>query len=426
MSSHFRPPPDLDRFKGQRPSVFLRALVVWLADLVRWLQSKNVLPLVVPMKTGGSGIAARSGVVPGSAACNVVTWDGTDLSVETETETVRNLYGTAFDSDTYIWCARWLGEMWALAHLPGGEGGGPAPLGRCECPEETYEVEINQCGSCYDEMPKYWWVDIKEVYGNHEGGTPCTGTPCLDAILKNQRIRLVNVPDPITGVGTCEWLGQNGSCLFAQLVNQPESDRWRLRIYDKNDCIVFEDFVADADFECCGHNVFDTSDLVLTSGACDLVVHLDADPCTCCESVICPPPGEPICADSPCCVASLCSVWIGLFSLGTNSEAPAINDCVSMNGVFYLDWVGGCTWEYRAEHPLPNTVHVERITLVLSGLTWRLEAQGGSGQIAVFENDEDWDCVMYTPDAQVELQFRDAESTCPAEWGSWAIIYLGT
>lgn len=69
---------------------------------------------ILRVRSPGGGIAARSGATPGSAACDVCTWDGTSWAVGSETLTVKNDYPTAVEATKLLWVVYWLGDYWVM------------------------------------------------------------------------------------------------------------------------------------------------------------------------------------------------------------------------------------------------------------------------------------------------------------------------
>lgn len=66
----------------------------------------NMPATAMIFKTPGGGIAARVGTVPGSAACNIQWFDGTNLIDSGIAETVYNQFATAFGASKYIQAKR--------------------------------------------------------------------------------------------------------------------------------------------------------------------------------------------------------------------------------------------------------------------------------------------------------------------------------
>lgn len=102
--------PSVEDFRGKPLRMLLIAICAALHALA---VSVGVKPFVILVYTPGGGIAARSGTTPGSATCNIVTWNGTALSNSGNgTVTVYNAYSAAFSASKYAWCLYWKGSYW--------------------------------------------------------------------------------------------------------------------------------------------------------------------------------------------------------------------------------------------------------------------------------------------------------------------------
>lgn len=306
------------------------------------------------------------------------------------------------------------GEQWGVVRFGstcGGSDSGGGQAGRCECPEDSYEVEVEcgDCGSPYGPapiMPRFWWVEVLDSSDNYYSEAYCDGTPCEDLLVQKIRIENETEDSPYYYDGpqpTCTWSGKNARCLRAELTI--EGDTWKLTILDRNDCVLAVLRKAKDDFACCGVNLGWELD---PDSACDVDVKLYPDPCTCCPAVDCPPDGKPICDDSDCCVTD-CTINVTVDNLATvpaipPATTPPPEACGGMNGSYSLDWTQPCTWYYKGV-PAGGSTEVEAV-LTLSGETWTLRLEGEDDQVAVFRGDG---CGP-----EVSPAFVQSESSCPA------------
>lgn len=233
------------------------------------------------------------------------------------------------------------GLRWAIVRFgstcggseSGGTGGG---LSRCDCPEDSYEVEVD-CGSCGEyygtiKMPRFWRLTI---LGSQEWpyGTPCIATPCLALVGKQF---LLEIEDDAYGSPTCTWSGAGPGCITAELTPDGD-DEWKITILDPDDCVMAVLRVAGSDFQCCGTTDAWESD---PGSACDISATLAPHECTCCPDLTpclcgCLDPGPP------------CIGWQVSFEFGPpGGMFPC--PCHFVNGSYLMrrDTPDGCT--YRA------------------------------------------------------------------------------
>jgi hypothetical protein len=293
----------------------------------------------------------------------------------------------------------------------------------CDCLEDDYDVDA-ECGECMQTMPRYWWVAINEST-EKPYVTPCPATPC-NVNLEGTKIRLEAIFDEYGGF-ICEWIGQGPHCLFAQLAYV--DDRWRLRIYDKNDCIISETYIAKMDFKCCGINTAWAPDPYTPVGSCELDLTVEPDPCTCCPDEgppPCPPDGIPVCDATECCLEN-CVIPVVIEGLSVTSGDPETGEpppvekqCSNLNGTFYVSWKGNCYWEWRSEEDVLGTDFPHRVVVQLIGNSWHATVYGGSGQTASFVSIAVWNCAM----EQIDMEFVQGTSTCDGVSGPTAKIHL--
>jgi hypothetical protein len=374
----------------------------------------------VRLAKSSSSIAAISGNNMAQGTCFWYGGTGTLLTPNIGTVYPYNALGVVVPTATKCTLAYDEGgSRWLVIDVPGSDQANTV-LGRCDCPEATYEIEVDDgCGSCFDRMPKYWWLTISTATPRI-GAPVCEATTCGPAVA-GARIKMVNVSSG--GSPTCEWLGEGGACLFAQLEHLSDG-RWRLRIYDRNDCVLAELYLDDSAFDCCGTNTGWALDPVSPNGACNLDVSIEPDPCTCCPEypLPCPPDGEPICAGSECCWS--CNMQVDVWNLVTNSGPPdptGPERCESMDGFFVLGWSGDCRWEWRAVHDGDfDTDAADRVVLTWAGGFWTLTITGVLGQVAVFRNEMG---IVGCANVNTPLAYVPAESTC-YDAGSYAELRL--
>lgn len=338
------------------------------------------------------------------------------------------------------------GVRWSIIRFGAGCGSGEPysdNLGRCDCPEDEYEVTVD-CGDCgayygyYDspqvgtKMPKYWWVTLSVpaaysgYYGyGYYGG--CDAISCDE--LDGYRIRMAHD-------GGCSWSGHNDACVHAELAL--DGDLWKLTITDREDCVLAVLRTPQAGFNCCGKNsgwVGDPYD------SCDISASVEPDPCTCCPDLTCPPDNLPVCSGSPCCYHG-CDVVVAVTHLHTPAPTncqfaqpdpcvdldgnpcvfPAANcfdaatvpppelRCSAMNGTYNMKWIKDCTWVFKgypvyfpgddpedpANQAIGGRVKV-KATLTLSGKKWTLKLRGDGGQEANFELDAECATMFVMP-----------------------------
>jgi hypothetical protein len=356
-----------------------------------------------------SGVTqARLSVSDPSLACADVAPGSTDHLVTKEGGSAQVLWR---ESDDAAYAAEhgYGGVEWAIVRLGtscGGGAAGAAP-GRCACPEDTYEVEV-ECGDCgrvYGprKMPKYWWLTILSAgaasYGDGDDAgyayDPC-GVPC--EALAGKRYRLANQADG-EGNPSCTWLAENGAlCVSVELtpVAVGNEEYWRLTIADRDGCVLAILYKRGEDFDCCGLNAGWTPD---PGNVCDLEVELAPDPCTCCPDDDCPPGDDRTCPEV-CCenVCHLVCRWTANCPASTCPEPPG--DCVPLptctsSGEVGMTWVGGCRW-YGREKDLTATPPFDREAVWEgSGGAWTLTIRVlVSGHYCTFVfHASAWDCA---------------------------------
>ena len=169
-----------------------------------------------------------------------------------------------------------VGEQWAIIRFGntcGSASGGGTP-GRCDCPEETYEVTVACFGCAYGygpttRMPKYWIATILTSQGNayYDEAYYCEGTEC--ETLEGQSVQIENetATDPYSyeEEPTCVWSGSNNDCLTVELSGDDE--KVYLRFIDANDCVIATLWMPVEEFNCCGPNLdWRQGDLVPETG----------------------------------------------------------------------------------------------------------------------------------------------------------------
>ena len=332
-----------------------------------------------------------------------------------------------------LWREGGLGAQWAIVRFGttcGGSNDGGKP-GRCECPEDTYEVDApcEPCNTYGRKMPKYWWLDVLESdfnpYAESECETPCATIPTL--------IKLKNEVDAY-GNPLCLWTGST-NCYSFEL--SQSGDYYYIRIWDRFDCLLATLRKHVDAFNCCGEN----EDWELVEGSvCIVQIRLRPHECTCCDEEPCPPPGEPLCDDTDCCIQN-CTITATVSNLYTPPPLPCTlfddpcftvdgdpcpfpvgdpgrlgcyksfptppESCGGMNGVYALTWTKSCSWRFRG---IPSGIGSTTVNalLTLSGRVWTLRLEGENGQVAVFHS-VDWECGF-----PVLMEFSASESTCPA------------
>lgn len=389
--------PLLERFAGRRLREYLTALVEALerdrivagpglieqaAPGGRLLKATAAEPVRRCRNTSGGPIPGLSGTTPGSGEITFYDWDRTDRTLSARTATGYNDYPDELPTDAETFAHWEQGDWWVH---PAGAGGGSGS-DRCRCPEGEYEVEV-QCGPMCRVMPKYWWVHISEAFDSPDPAPECD-TNC--ELLAGQSLRL----EFGGGEGTCEWLGTNGECLYAEL--RLEGDYWVLRLYSSDDCLLYEGRIAVEAFVCCGTN----AGWEQVDGSCDLTLTLEPDPCTCCPTEVaeCPPDGKPYCDDTDCCPNGQCFLWVDVDlddeecpdPEEPDCEIPGEKVCSELRGMYQFSWEDNCLWVARGwkgnvADPPPYQPLPHYAELRLSGRTWTLTIRGNRGQVAVFE-----------------------------------------
>jgi hypothetical protein len=333
-----------------------------------------------------------------------------------------------------LWREGGTGDQWAIVRFGAicfGSNEASGPLSRCDCPEDSYEVATKcvPCGAYGRKMPTYWWLEVLESdanpYAESECETPCATIPTL--------VKLKNETDAY-GNPLCLWTGSS-TCFSFEL--SQSGDYYYIRIWDRFDCLLTTLRKHVDTFNCCGEN----EDWELVDGSvCIVQILLRPHECTCCDEEPCPPPGEPLCDDTDCCVQN-CTITATVSNLYTPPPLPCTlfddpcftidgdpcpfpvgdpgrlgcyksfpsppESCGGMNGVYSLTWTKNCTWRFRGIPSGIGSTMVEAL-LTLSGRVWTLRLEGENGQVAVFHS-VDWECGF-----PVLMEFSASESTCPA------------
>lgn len=427
----------------------VEAMVRTRAPRPRNTRSEGLAPGAWGVLAEGETITARSGLRLGEGDVTLYFPDPYDVAeLITEGEVVR-VYnaGDAIEGGPYgdetVLPLLWINGYWVVDEGDGSGGGGSGTPGRCECPEDSYEVEV-ECGSCaYGPyvMPRFWDLTIVdsdpygEGYDYGEGYPYCEDTPCEGLIGVRLRLAYGGASGAYVDDGYgdgCTWTGRDRAhCLTVEL--RPDDDEeWTITIVDRNDCVVA--VLRAAGFDCCGTNANWTAD---EGSACAISARLTPDPCTCCPDPTCPPPDAGPCEDSECCVddqncriavtvgslfspAGLpCTMFVDCFtSEGEPCEfgdpdcwitppgQPPEEACAGLNGVYEFAWAAPCTWTF-AGVPASGSGGVRvRGRLTLRGQDWTLTLLGPGGQVAVFR------ATTCGPAVSMELDL-DA-STCRA------------
>lgn len=177
---------------------------------------KFAVPLE-PIRSGGIGRCFVGGVcqvkvdvVDEGHTCAEVDPGSTSSLVSSEDGSAEILWKAADDEDAYS-----TGEQWAVIRFGTTCGTNhDTATGRCDCPEDTYEVEVD-CGNCAayygagTRMPKYWWLDLRlpsDPYGYGPGYGYGYYDDCSVACeqLGGLRAKLTNEEDAY-GEPTCTW-----------------------------------------------------------------------------------------------------------------------------------------------------------------------------------------------------------------------------
>ncbi len=275
------------------------------------------------------------------------------------------------------------GTQWAIVRFASACAGGSSSVGRCDCPEDTYEVNVS-CGDC-TVMPKYWWLTLSEgTYGACYTGP--YSTLCLDG---EQSFKLTYNADPYYS-DHCLWQGHGRHCLDVEL--DQIGAYWVITVVDQHGCVLVILRKSVATFNCCGIN----TGWEIVGGSCEYTATLAPDPCTCCHppGALCPPDGERTCPDL-CCdnVCELTARWSATCPATTCPDPTAtpfhfpgqhhpvsdgpLGDCVpqpscTSSGEVTMLWQGGCTW-YGREHGVLAGVPFDRRA------TW----DGGAGTLDI-------------------------------------------
>lgn len=412
----------------------------------------------------GSTIPAGSGLSLGSAdleLCRKDYDDPAELVQTGETVTVYNSGDaiTASGGDLAV-PLLWINGEWSVGTGGGAGGGG---FERCDCPEATYEVEV-ECGPCANaygpyRMPRYWWFAITGASESDYlgyGAEECPLTEC--SWLVGSRVLLEYQEGAYDQ--PCIWYGE-GRCMKVEFRFVPgNAPRWQITITDQDDCVLAVYVKPPGELECCGDNGHaipiegygPEGDWTLEpESPCEYSFSLEPHECTCCpepDTCAAAAPGFVFCTNTDCCYIQDCEITVtvnGLFSPPTNpctlfddpcytadgEDCPhPVGDpgrlscftgspsspsaCGGMNGAYTLSFAGDCEWRFSGV-PGGGSKFVAA-ELALSGYLWTLTLLGEDGQTAVFtsdeciEGDEDgWRCERF-----VDLCFAEGESTCQA------------
>ena len=417
---------------GNAPVGFDRAFAQRVDATVRWAERyykvRPRLPgsgggdMVWAWKayTGSGGIpAATASDTPGQATVTLSDWNGTKWVPNGNTLPALNSCTTAsIPGNTFI-DITWVGGQWDATLPCGGSNGSGTSVTRCQCPEDTYEVNGN-CGLCGSTtggttMPKYWWVTIIANLQYYYGEVNNCQTPCT--ALTNLTMRITAQTDAYNNT-TCEWYGISQSgCIIVELTI--DTSYWKLTIMDKYYCVLAVLRKSVYDWNCCGTNGSDGW-ILQPFSSCNVSVSVAPDQCTCCPDLTCPPANLPVCTTSPCCLTN-CSIAVNVFNLYTPAglpctgqsgctdsngnpctsgpdcwywQPPANQKCGGMNGDYGMTWVGDCTWKFKG---YPSTNQGVSSTLVTAVLTlyqgiWTFTLQGSGGQTANFASGF-WNCA---------------------------------
>lgn len=404
----------------------------------------------------GGSIPAGSGLALGSADLELCRKDYDDPATLVQTGETITVYnpGDAITADADLAVPLlWINGEWTV----GGGGAGGFGEDRCDCPEATYEVDV-ECGECANaygpyRMPRFWIFTItgaaESAYYGYEA-EPCPNTECTWPIGSRLVLEYEDGVD-------CTWSGE-GRCVNVELTFIPgPPPYWQLTITDHQDCVLAVYVQPDLpEFVCCGSNAHtippegyaspDWNPLPAES-PCEFAFTLVPHDCTCCPPVqTCSDAAADFvfCTNTDCCYINNCTIVVTVGNLFSPPPIPcgmfdpicydddgndcpfppgdpgrlscwaSLSDgptgCGGMNGAYAFTFASDCTWEFSGI-PGGGSVQVTG-TLTLSGFSWRLELYGENGQIAVFTSDEcdpDWHCERF-----VELCFVEGESTCGA------------
>lgn len=356
----------------------------------------------------GDAISGRAGLTLGEGDVTLYFRDIDDpAQLVTQDEDVH-VYnpGEAIVADTsdLILPLAWIGGYWSVAASGDGGGGGP---GRCDCPEDSYEVEV-ECGPCTStygggprQMPRYWWLTLGDATP-HAYADPCPDSDC-DRLI-GQRIKLAwegdAYGDDYDPAG-CTWSGTSRGCITAELV---VGEEWAvITILDEHSCILAVLRKPAAPFVCCGPNTGWESD---PDAPCAIDALLKPHECTCCREPTCPPDDVFICEDHCGCPGGPCIVRATVSATcpaRTCPEPPEIGpppDCVPDPGctggpeTVEMTWQGGCTY-YGESDALPGWARLEW-DADHTPPGWRLTARIDDCVTVVFRN-ATWDCHSDAP-----------------------------
>lgn len=241
----------------------------------------------------GETITGRDGLTLGEGDVIILAQEGAELE---PTEDIVHVYngGDAITADTEAYgyeyaydsgavlLLAWTNGYWSVAPTTTATGGGGG-LERCDCPEESYEVDLD-CGECHQKMPRFWIVTIVDSQAAPYE-EECESTPCIEITAGNQ-VTIEHTDDPYDGYGygygssyggaECTWVGEGSNCVLVELTL--EDDEWHLRVYDKSECLLAHYKMDAEDFACCGVNAA----WERVEGACAMTLRVAPHPCTCC------------------------------------------------------------------------------------------------------------------------------------------------